>query len=71
MIQLEKVCLVENCYTQCTFWNLSEEGIQCTHPFFDNGPYGSSFIAFDRTKKGIPKSCPLKRVSVTVITKLK
>jgi len=72
MKHLDKTCLITNCNQQCPFWYHGEEGGFCLHPFFDNKPYGSNQIILGyNNKQGIPKECPLIKVSVTITTKLK
>lgn len=52
---------VEGCYHECMFFGTSSDGMECTHPYFeDKEPYDNMIITQDNSRGKIPEKCPLR-----------
>ena len=53
---------IKQCYIHCPFYHSSMDGMECTHPYWDDkGPYDNMIITQKNSKDGkFPEECPLK-----------
>lgn len=61
-MKYEKTEIVKGCYHECRLFKSDMDGMQCTHPYFeDKGPYENMIITQQNSRDGkIPEKCPLR-----------
>ncbi len=65
---MKKVVKITGCRRECTFYEISMDGMGCAHPHWDDkGAYDNMIITQDNSRGGkIPEKCPLRVRSLTV-----
>jgi len=70
---MKKEIIITGCYHSCKFFNVSSDGMECGHPYWDNkSSYENLIITQENSRDGnIPNKCPLKQNDLEIIYKLK
>lgn len=65
---MSKIIKIKGCYYMCPFFGVSEDGMECRHPYFkDKKPYENMIISQDNSKNGkIPEKCPFRKNDLTI-----
>ena len=57
---------VKGCIHKCDFFNITMDGMECDHPYFnDKGAYDNMIIS-QKDYGGIPLRCPLRKENLVV-----
>lgn len=58
--------VVEECIHSCDFFSTSMDGMECSHPYFDDKGAFENMIISQSDRGSIPADCPLRRDSLTI-----
>ena len=67
-----KTELINQCFSKCPFFKMSNGRLECYHPYFDDKqPHERKIITNDNCRDGrIPEDCPLRMNDLVIEYKL-
>lgn len=70
---MNKEIKITNCFYSCPFYEISEDGMECNHPYWDDkGAYDNMIITQDNYRNSkLPEKCPLRNEPLSIVYTLK
>lgn len=63
---MDKEIKVKRCIFGCPFYQSSQDGMECNHPYFEGKGYDCMIITHKEGREGIPSKCPLRSADLHI-----